>query len=52
VVDISAKTIAAEASPERVSSGVEPPDARLGGGYYRGSKIQTLFSRYSTPPNA
>ena len=39
VVDISAKTIAAEASPERVSSGVAPLDAMLGGGYYRGSSV-------------
>ena len=39
VVDLSAKTIAVEASPERVSSGVGPLDAMLGGGYYRGSSV-------------
>ena len=39
VADISAKTIAVEASPERVSSGVGPLDAMLGGGYYRGSSV-------------
>ena len=32
VADISAKTIAVEASPERVSSGVGPLDATFGGG--------------------
>ena len=38
VADISAKT-SPEASPERVSSGVGPLDAMLGGGYYRGSSV-------------
>jgi circadian clock protein KaiC len=37
VADISATTVAAEASPGRVSSGVKGLDAMLGGGYFRGS---------------
>jgi circadian clock protein KaiC len=32
-------TVAPEASPERVSSGVEQLDAMLGGGYFRGSSV-------------
>ena len=39
VVDLSAKTSAVEASPERMSSGVGPLDAMLGGGFYRGSSV-------------
>ena len=39
VVDLSAKAMAVEASPERVSSGVGPLDAMLGGGYYRGTSV-------------
>ena len=39
VADISATTVAPEASPERVSSGVEQLDAMLGGGYFRGSSV-------------
>ena len=39
VADISATTVAPEASPERVSSGVERLDAMLGGGYFRGSSV-------------
>src|SRR5260370_38239872 len=39
VADISAATVAPEASPERVSSGVERLDAMLGSGYFRGSSV-------------
>ena len=39
VVDLSAKAMAVEASPERVSSGVGALDAMLGGGYYRGTSV-------------
>jgi circadian clock protein KaiC len=39
VADISATTVAPEASPGRVSSGVERLDAMLGGGYFRGSSV-------------
>src|SRR5258708_17473952 len=39
VADISATTVAPEASQERVSSGVERLDAMLDGGYFRGSSV-------------
>jgi len=39
VADISATTVAPEASQARVSSGVERLDAMLGGGYFRGSSV-------------
>src|SRR5258708_12712063 len=39
VADISAATVTPEASPERVSSGVERLDAMLGSGYFRGSSV-------------
>ena len=39
VADISATTVAPEASQERVSSGVERLDAMLGSGYFRGSSV-------------
>src|SRR5260221_4531382 len=39
VADISATTVAPEASPERVSSGVERLDAMVGGGSFRGSSV-------------
>src|SRR5260221_7529377 len=39
VADISATTVAPEASKERVSSGVERLDAMLGNGYFRGSSV-------------
>src|SRR6516225_8033226 len=39
VADISATTVAPEASQARVSSGVERLDAMLGSGYFRGSSV-------------
>jgi circadian clock protein KaiC len=39
VADISATTVAPEASQVRVSSGVERLDAMLGSGYFRGSSV-------------
>ena len=51
VADISAMTVAPEASPERVSSGVERLDAMLGGGYFRGSRSKMNRQRFTMLTN-